>query len=160
MNMKVFVYGTLKQGYINHWYLRNALKIVPAKVWGRIYNGGFPTVEISKKSILANGTDNHLEDSQTQAAMSINGKFNKPRGDWDIVHGELVTLSSPKDMVPLDRLEGFRPDDDGGLYNRSLVEVSTENGMETAWIYWSPRAKERGNRILSGLWENVHARNL
>lgn len=156
--MKVFVYGTLKQGYCNHWFLRDAVEIVPAKVWGRIYDGWFPTAQVPEKSILANGTYNHLVDSQTQDSTVIDTEFKKPKGNWGIIHGELATLRRPEDMESLDRLEGFRVDDDRCLYKRSLVKVMTEDGLETAWIYWSKRASERGELLLSGVWENESAR--
>ena len=59
-------------------------------------------------------------------------------GDWDVVHGELITFADPAhDLPPLDRLEGFRPDGHG-LYRRALVAVRANTGVETAWVYtWS-----------------------
>jgi len=34
----------------------------------------------------------------------------RPTGDWDLVHGELMTFANPGfDLSPIDRLEAFEP---------------------------------------------------
>lgn len=36
-------------------------------------------------------------------------RFSRPTGDWDLIHGELVTFTDPqRDLPPIDRLKGFR----------------------------------------------------
>jgi hypothetical protein len=63
-------------------------------------------------------------------------------GDWDTVHGELVTLPIPeRDLPPLDRLEGLRPNGHG-LHPRALVAV---RGYHMAGI-------DRGQRLSCGVW--------
>jgi hypothetical protein len=33
--------------------------------------------------------------------------MNRPEGDWDLIHGELLNFTNPvRDLPPIDRLEG------------------------------------------------------
>ncbi len=112
--ISIFVYGTLKQGYCNHErYCKTAVSIEPAWVWGRLYHlpAGYPGMEIPETGILSRGTGNPIADEQTQNTTIIPlAAMNKPAGDWDKIHGELITFANPElDLPPIDRLEGFPP---------------------------------------------------
>jgi gamma-glutamylcyclotransferase (GGCT)/AIG2-like uncharacterized protein YtfP len=71
--------------------------------------------------------------------------------DREAAHGKLNTFPDPaRDLPPLDRLEGFRPDGHG-LYRRALVAVRANTGVEAAWVYHMVWVN-RGRRFRSGVW--------
>jgi gamma-glutamylcyclotransferase (GGCT)/AIG2-like uncharacterized protein YtfP len=139
--ISIFVYGTLKRGYANHdRFCRNAIDIQPATVWGRLYDlGAYPALEVPEESILAHGTTDPLADAATQARhaahMRACGSNTPPPGDWDLIHGELITFPNPaRDLPPLDIVEGYRPGQEN-LYNRLLVSTICPLSHFAAWIY-------------------------
>lgn len=80
--------------------------------------------------------------------------FGRPTGDWDLIHGELVTFTDPqRDLPPIDQLEGFRP---GGhsMYQRVMVAVLCGRTSIPAWTYWMPRF-DNGTRIGTGVWHRA-----
>lgn len=151
--LRLFVYGTLKRGYWNHQrFCPQARSIEPAVVWGRLYHlhAGFPALEVPEGLILARGTANPLADARRQREIDT-PRFGRPTGDWDLIHGELVTFTDPqRDLPPIDRLEGFRP---GGhsMYQRVMVAVLRGRTSVPAWTYWMPRI-DTGIRLRSGVW--------
>ena len=154
--LRLFVYGTLKRGYWNHQrFCAQARSIEPAVVWGRLYHlhAGFPALEVPEGLILAWGSTDPLADSRRQQEIGT-PRFGRPAGDWDLIHGELVTFTDPQlDLPPIDRLEGFRP---GGhsMYQRVMVAVLCRRTSIPAWIYWMPRV-ENGTRLDSGVWHRA-----
>ena len=73
----------------------------------------------------------------------------RPTGDWDLIHGELVTFTDPqRNLPPIDRLEGFRP---GGhsMYQRVMVAVLCGRTLIPAWTYWMP-CPPYAERVASG----------
>jgi hypothetical protein len=73
-------------------------------------------------------------------------RFGRPTGDWDLIHGELVTFTDPqRDLPPIDRLEGFRP---GGhsMYQRVMVAVQAGSRPYAVWTY-TMYASQNGDRI-------------
>jgi hypothetical protein len=75
-------------------------------------------------------------------------------GDWDLIHGELVTFTNlQRDLPPIDRLEGFRH---GGhsMYHRVMVAVLCWRTSIPAWTYWMPRV-ENGTRLDSSVWHRA-----
>ena len=151
--LRLFVYGTLKRGYWNHQrFCAQARSIEPAVVWGRLYHlhAGFPALEVPEGLILARGSADPLADARRQQEIGT-PRFGRPTGDWDLIHGELVTFNDPlRDLPPIDRLEGFRP---GGhsMYQRVMVAVNAENEIFPAWLYRYVLA-HNGERIASGIW--------
>ena len=101
--------------------------------------------------ILARGTDDPLVDARWQQKIGT-PRFGRPTGDWDLIHGELVTFTDPqRDLPPIDRLEGFRP---GGhsMYQRVMVAVLCGRTSIPAWTYWMP-CPSHGERVANGNWE-------
>ena len=151
--LRLFVYGTLKRGYWNHQrFCAQARSIEPAVVWGRLYHlhAGFPALEVPEGLILSRGTADPLADARRQQEIDT-PRFGRPTGDWDLIHGELVTFTDPqRDLPPIDRLEGFRP---GGhsMYQRVMVAVLCGRTSITAWTYRMPRI-DTGNRLGTGVW--------
>ncbi|NCA90059.1 MAG: gamma-glutamylcyclotransferase [Gammaproteobacteria bacterium] len=140
--LRLFVYGTLKRGFHNHRFVVQASAIQPAWTWGRLWHlhAGFPALEVPDQCIIARASDRPRRDARVQA-MTPPDEFpgGKPVGDWDLVSGEVVTLTDPDvDLPPIDRLEGFRSAAARNLYDRVLVTVWLQDGgLEpvTAWTY-------------------------
>ncbi len=153
--ISIFVYGTLKQGYCNHQrFCKTAVSIEPAWVFGRLYHlrAGYPGLEVPETSILARGTRTPLADERVQNTMLVSSSaMDKPDGDWDKIHGELITFAEPElDLPPIDRLEGFNP---GGwcLYERVLVAADVDGTPLPVWVY-DYKQELVGRRVYSGSW--------
>ncbi|SOB60655.1 protein of unknown function [Pseudodesulfovibrio profundus] len=77
--------------------------------------------------------------------------FGRLAGDWDLIHGELVTFTdSQRDLPPIDRLEGFRPDGQS-MHHQVMVAVLCGRTPITAWTYWMP-CPPYAERFASGEW--------
>ena len=95
--------------------------------------------------ILARGSANPLTDARRQQEIGT-PRFGRPTGDWDLIHGELVTFTDPqRDLPPIDRLEGFRP---GGhsMYQRVMV-ASLQGATPCAVWTYTMYAPQNGERI-------------
>jgi gamma-glutamylcyclotransferase (GGCT)/AIG2-like uncharacterized protein YtfP len=154
-HLRLFVYGTLKKGFWNHdRFCTRAVSIEPATTWGRLYQlpAGFPALEVPESSILATGTDDPLADTRTQNAIELpEYAMTQPEGDWDLVHGELMTFTNPGfDLPPIDRLEAFDPNG-CCVYTRVLVAVETNGHLQASWTYTMEDYKGR-ERLNSGKW--------
>ncbi|HEB77224.1 MAG TPA: gamma-glutamylcyclotransferase [Methylothermaceae bacterium] len=156
--LRIFVYGTLKRGYWNHdRFCRGAISIEQATVWGRLYHlpAGFPALEIPESSILAHGTADPLTDALTQQRITAETittiDMSRPSGDWDRIHGEIITFAAPDRVLPpIDRLEGFRPDG-RSMYRRVLVPAWNQAVVCLAWVY-SMDVGSHGQRLADGVW--------
>ena len=72
-SLRLFVYGTLKQGYWNHErFCRGVLSVEEAVVRGRLYElpSGIPVLEVPEADVLAYGTADPLADVATQARLA------------------------------------------------------------------------------------------
>ena len=157
-HLRLFVYGTLKRGFWNFdRFCTRAISIEPATTWGRLYQlpAGFPALEVPESSILATGTADPLADTQTQNTIELpENAMIRPEGDWDLVHGELMTFTNPGfDLPPIDRLEAFNPDG-RSMYRRVLVAVKTQGGPFSCWTYHGLSHILRGSvRLSEGHWD-------
>ena len=157
----LFVYGTLKRGYWNHdRFCHNAIDIQPATTLGRLYElpAGYPALEVPESAILAHGTADPLADAATQARLTAHvpqhAANRPPSGDWDLVHGELITFPDPLHDLPLiDSLEGFRPRE-YSMYQRVLVTASAKCCAILAWLFVM-NAVGTAQRLGSGEWNQV-----
>jgi len=120
----------------------------------RLYQlpAGFPAVVITEEPILAHGAAAPPADARTQAEFAARGvAMPEVEGDWDTVHGAWISFPEPgRNLPPLDRLEGFRPDGDG-LYRRALVAAQAATGVEAVWVYHMGGIG-RGRRLEDGCW--------
>ena len=105
--------------------------------------------EVKEDIVVARGTTDLLADTRRQKEIGT-PHFGRPTGDWDLIHGELVTFTDPRrDLPPIDRLEGFRP---GGhsMYQRVMVAVLCGRTSIPACTYLPcPPCAER---VASGQW--------
>jgi gamma-glutamylcyclotransferase (GGCT)/AIG2-like uncharacterized protein YtfP len=153
--LRIFVYGTLKRGYWNHdRFCSQAVSIEPATTWGRLYHlpAGFPALEIPTCRILAHGTTDPLADTQLQSGIELTeNAMICPEGDWDLIHGELITFNNPGvDLPPIDRLEGFNPHGHC-MYDRVLMAINAEYTECVSWVY-RYRFEHSGRRVNEGMW--------
>lgn len=154
-HLRLFVYGTLKKGFWNFdRFCTRAISIEPATTWGRLYHlpAGFPALEIPESSVLATGTTDPLADTRTQNTTELpENAMIRPEGDWDLVHGELMTFANPSfDLPPIDRLEAFDPNG-RCVYTRVLVAVETSDLIRPVWLY-NYKLGHNMERIASGCW--------
>lgn len=156
--LRIFVYGTLKRGYWNHdRFCSQAVSIEPATTWGRLYHlpAGFPALEIPDGCILAHGTTDPLTDTQIQNNIELPvNAMQRPDGDWDLIHGELMTFNEPGiNLPPIDRLEGFNPHG-RSMYDRVLSVVKSKSSLHTCWIYFGLEDILRSSqRLPDGCWD-------
>ena len=156
---KLLVYGTLKRGYWNHdRYCRNVIDIRQATTWGRLYAlpAGYPALEIPEEDILAHGTADPLVDTVTQARIAgeiVNMPSQpRPTGDWDLIHGELITFTDPaRDLPPIDRLEGYSAGR-SYFYQRILTPAFIDAECFPAWVYIM-HSPSNGIRLAHGRWD-------
>lgn len=128
--LAIFAYGTLKSGQRNHdYFCGDAVDIRPATTFGRLHvlPTGYPALVVPEPHVLAHGTADPFSDAATQVRIAGDladmTALSRPDGDWDLVHGEVITFTDPLcSLPPIDRLEGFHP---GGpsLYWRVLLPV-------------------------------------
>jgi len=154
-HLQLFVYGTLKKGFWNFdRFCTRAISIELATTWGRLYHlpAGFPALEVPESSIMATGTADPLADTQTQNTIQLpKNAINRPEGDWDLVHGELMTFANPGfDLPPIDRLEAFDPNG-RCVYTRVLVAVESNDLIRPIWLY-NYKLGHNMERIASGRW--------
>ena len=164
--LRLFVYGTLKQGYWNHErFCRGVLSVEEAVVRGRLYElpSGIPVLEVPEADVLAHGTADPLADVATQARLAAEfaaraahpepGENGAPGGRWAPVYGELLTFDDPETRLPaIDRLEGFLPDGPS-LYRRVLVPASTRGRRVLVWLYVEGASRRRpARRLADGVW--------
>lgn len=157
-HLQLFVYGNLKKGFWNFdRFCTRAISIEPATIWGRLYQlpAGFPALEVPESSILATGTTDPLADTRTQNTIQLpENAIRQPEGDWDLVHGELMTFANPGfDLPPIDRLEAFNPNG-RSMYQRVLLAVKNQDCLNACWTYHGLNHIHRGSsRLSSGYWD-------
>ena len=160
---KVFVYGTLKRGYGNHYfYCKDATHVEKGHIIGRIYDlihGGFPGIQVPDRSIMVEGTKDHGFDAKLQETLTDPefNTFNDYGDEWGKVFGEVITFKNPlSSFNDLDRLEGFRPGVQGCLYERALVLAESDGNIFPVWAYHMNNQNNMeshgARRIESGTW--------
>lgn len=148
--LRVFVYGTLKLGYVNHdRYCQGCVSVTPAMIRGRMYSFGIPAITVENCDIRATGTYKFDFDLRSQELAG------KPKHDLSspIVYGDLLEFSDPYVLRYMDQLEGFSPGYATNLYDRVLVPVYPEDKSPThAWVYTSAVAEDEKYRVPEGRW--------
>lgn len=151
-DITILTYGSLKRGYWNHRFCRNAKSIEKAVICGKLYQlpPGYPGLQVPKESILWQGTKDVFADAQNQYMENDSGdnEFKIHEG-WDTVQGELVTFADPEeDLPPVDQLEGFPH-----YYDRVLVPVKKADGtVTTAYVYTMDEIHISARYLPEGVW--------
>ncbi len=122
--LKVFVYGTLKVG-------------------GR-FAKRFDSVRTSTKKGIIKGT---LYDLGSFPGVKLGA-------DTEVI-GEVHTYTNAKEVeASLDRIEGFfKEDHPHNLYNKRLVQVTTDDGIETCLMYEFAKDAKKFTKIEEGIWQ-------
>ncbi len=154
----LFVYGTLMRGFQSHRLIPENSKMTKGKIAGNLYHycAGYPVAKILRHPDSVEGSYNYQKDIEIQndrnrvepACLPLNLKFGK-------VFGELYEIPYTGDnniFKMLDNYEGFDPNSNDRLYNRTLVPVQTENRIIWAWVYNMEEAPSSSVHILSGNW--------
>jgi hypothetical protein len=112
-------------------------------------------LEVPESSVLAIGTADPLADTRTQNTIELpENAMTRPEGDWDLVHGELMTFANPGfDLPPIDRLEAFDPNG-RSMYQRVLVFAECQDRLFSCWTYHALDHILRGSlRLPRGYWD-------
>ena len=112
-------------------------------------------MEVPESSILVTGTADPLADTRTQNTIELaENAMTRPEGDWDLVHGELMTFSNPGfDLPSIDRLEAFDPNG-RSMYQRVLVAAECQDQLLSCWTYHGLNHILRGSlRLSNGYWD-------
>jgi len=166
--LRLFVYGTLKRGFWNHYrFCRGVVTVEDALVRGRLFetSSGIPILQVPEEDILAVGTTDPLADVATQVRVVARMSNPEPTpgrlpkkgtgAPWGPVYGEILTFDDPETRLPaIDRLEGFRP---GGpcLYRRVLVSAQANGTELPVWLYVFEVTSNRSFKPLpSGKWRS------
>jgi gamma-glutamylcyclotransferase (GGCT)/AIG2-like uncharacterized protein YtfP len=155
----LFVYGTLMANFRNHIFIPKCAKKTTGYITGNLYHyscGNYPMVQIPQTKDLITGSFDYLNDSHKQVE---NKKDSLPFDlEFGRVYGELYRIpllnKTEKDLRTIDRIEGFNPDSNSKLYNRTLVPVQTLNGVLMAWVYSIDQLPKEVVRILNGDWQS------
>lgn len=150
--LNLFVYGTLKRGFINHRYFcQGYLEAQVATVGGQLFaaSASFPALWIPASAIIARGSSDYLADIAKQNSFPRGGS-----GEPGSVLGELLTFNDPEArLAAIDHLEGFNPKG-GSFYQRVLAYVTAGECRVPAWLYVFEDHQLGGLAELpGGVWE-------
>ncbi|MDR1080654.1 MAG: gamma-glutamylcyclotransferase [Deltaproteobacteria bacterium] len=167
--LKLYVYGSLKQGFWNHdHYCRGVVSVREAEVIGRLFKlpSGVPVLEVPPNLVLAEGTLDPRGDALLQkehaecfgetrvAEPEMPGYM--PEYGWGSVRGEIMSFNDPLLRLPhIDTLEGYLQ---GGSspYRRLLYPSRHGSRVEPVWLYAAgcDSADMRGEQmpLPSGRW--------
>jgi hypothetical protein len=127
-------------------------------VWDRLYhlNADFPALEVPEGLILARGTADPLADARRQQEIGTH-RFGRPTGDWDLIHGELVTLTDPQRDTH--RPTGRLPARGHSMYQRVMMVAARGSIAWAVWTY-TMYAPQNGHRITNDnqavFWKSRH----
>lgn len=155
--MRLFVYGTLKEGWPLFTMLPKPDKIERGRVCGLLYDlGPFPALELGEIPIgyaqsYEIDVDRDVEAS-SPGVPSVHGEVFTFSGDETLLTfsgDEAVSALVAADMIEGFDLEHMSP----SLYERVLVSVNTEAGPVSAWTYRMIGAGKKNHPVIpSGVW--------
>ena len=160
--LNVFVYGTLKKGFGNHYnYCKNAVSVKPARIDGELYNTGLPYVHVDKSNIFSVGTRSKRKDyeKQDELAEALTAGETFTQIGMPFVQGELIEFKNWDVINDLDRLEGFSGSSNYNHYTRVLTSCykDYDNSEHPCWVYVIDKKKMRFNEFdlaNNGLYES------
>ncbi len=158
----IFVYGTLKPGFENHRrFCATSASAGPAWAEGRLYPlpQGYPALVVPRSELIMLGTTDYAVDTWNQWKLREDCKT-RPMSEGtpaperlDRASGELLELASPDELLGLDSLEDFRPDE-ACSYLRALIWVENVSGVSLpAWSYvWPGEVPPEGDPLPHNRW--------
>lgn len=135
----IFVYGTLKTGFPNHFrFCQGVRKVKAAWLYGKMYDmgWGYPLLELPLERVLVQGTTNIPADSSLKIDR-VDPEIQQLDTSWPRIFGELMFFDDlPQRLAKLDFLEGFNGGQNS-LYLRVLTSVWVEGDSQShpAWCY-------------------------
>lgn len=151
---KIFVYGTLKEGYGNHHMLSGHSDMFEAEVNGQLYVTGLPYATIPNADIYHSATGKMQEDYKEQELLQKDLDNDKYWGDPysdSYIKGELYIFNNWDILQTLDRLEGFTPGNPNSHYHRVLTSCHDYDGTEfSCWIYISKGEFNKNSLVKDG----------
>jgi gamma-glutamylcyclotransferase (GGCT)/AIG2-like uncharacterized protein YtfP len=162
--LRLFVYGSLKRGFDNHFRLCRGLRAVEvAEMEGDLYRlpSGYPVLRLPATRWLARATGRSGADLEIQAGFDEKvvpteiARTAMSRGGERRVSGELLTFSNAADrLAGIDALEQFRAGHKSP-YERVLIPVysRTRQSRVAAWTYVAGDLAPRGRLIPTGRWD-------
>lgn len=147
MELKFFVYGTLKKGHGNHCCAGEPDNIETAYVVGNMRETGIPFVELPEQNKLALGTSSPAEDERIleDAKKQFDRGFKTP-GNFRLVKGEVFTYKGTAEYLRsvtarMDSLEGYDPHRSTSYIGYIRYATLTTDGTPV-FIYHSERGGE------------------
>ena len=163
LELRLFVYGTLKRGFRNHRHFCQGVVLVE-EGWlrGRLYQlpPGYPGLLIPEQDVVAEGTADPLRDAAMdehilpEIRRERSAEGHAEGGQWSPVWGEILVFGDPARRLPsIDRLEDFRPDLPS-IYRRVLARVHRNPPASpiAAWVYVMARPDPGARLLLNGRW--------
>jgi len=158
--MRLFVYGTLKRGQVNHLHYFGAdAAVEEAHVRGRLVQlpQGYPMLIVPDADVLAIGTADYAADFARQHELSKaswgpticrSGRC-PPPGDWPLVRGQIIDLTDVENRLPdIDALEDFNSSTGTGMYLRVLLRAVEP--CVPVWTYVAPASQLPAGAIHCG----------
>lgn len=159
MELKVFVYGTLRNGWGNDRIVDRSLvkSWVDGTMRGRMWFAGgvgsYPYVKIPMQDWFWFGDEPELDVITWQEKIKVfKGHLQHPsntpegKGYWYTLKGEVITLEGTKEeltaqLARMDQLEGFHESSQhrerhyGSHYFRVATRVRVGNELQLTWVY-------------------------
>ena len=141
--LRVFVYGTLKRGFSNHFYCAGYRACRKAAVIGRLYGSdqvSYPYLAIPKETVLSEGSSDRGHDIRIHQSLrpdlkALLAKAPALLGPWSLIEGELFTFNDAAERLKhIDSLEGFDPTG-RSHYRRVLVPAIVDSRITPSWVY-------------------------
>ena len=163
VELRLFVYGTLKRGFDNHRrFCQGVLSVEEGWLWGRLYQlpPGYPGLLIPEPDVVAEGTADPLRDAAMDEHNLPEIRRERPaeahaeEGQWSPVWGEILVFGDPARRLPsIDRLEDFRPALPS-IYRRVLARVHRNPPADpvAAWVYVMAQPDPQARLLSNGHW--------
>ncbi len=145
-DFRLFVYGTLKQGFVNHErFFPGGAESRPACVPGVLFDTPWnhPVARIPSNCILAYGSSSVCADLAVQCQFrswvdpnAAVKSTDSPYFSGQILQGEILILDDPdRDLPKLDAFEEYTPGSSSSRFQRILVWTLWGDLWIAAWMY-------------------------
>lgn len=155
--LRLFVYGTLKQGGSNHArFCQGAQRVDPAWTWGRLHvlADRYPILSVPGPHVRARGTGRYADDvARLDGPASFDGEV----AGWRRVRGELLIFEGQEAATRLprfDALEDYEPDgaasvDEGPAHGLREARLGYERVMIAVCVAATNDPTHAGDPLLA-----------